>query len=131
MFSHITVGTRDLDRAIAFYDAALGPLGIRMLARRHNPERALYAAADAPDGALFSVFTPINGEPATAGNGVTVGFEATSRAQVDAFYAHAISRGATDEGPPGLRLHYSPNYYGTYVRDLDGNKLCCVCHRAA
>ena len=68
---------------------------------------------------------------ATAGNGSTVAFDAPSRAAVDAFHAAALEGGGTDEGAPGLRLLYHPNYYGAYVRDLDGNKLCAVCHAAA
>ena len=67
MLSHVTLGTNDIDRAVAFYDLALAPLG--------------------------------------------------------------LARGATDEGAPGLRPHYHADYYGAYLRDPDGNKLCCVCHR--
>ena len=65
-----------------------------------------------------------------AGNGVTVAFDAPSRAAVDAFHAAALAAGGSDEGPPGIREHYHPNYYGAYVRDPDGNKLCVVCHHA-
>jgi len=62
---------------------------------------------------------------------VTVAFEAASRAAVDAFHAAALAAGGTHEGPPGIREHYHPDYYGAYVRDLDGNKLCVVCHNPA
>ena len=68
---------------------------------------------------------------ATPGNGVTVAFDAPSRAAVDAFHAAALAAGGTDEGPPGVREHYHSNYYGAYVRDPDGNKICVVCHHAA
>ncbi|HYF06952.1 MAG TPA: VOC family protein [Acetobacteraceae bacterium] len=77
----------------------------------------------------FWVMRPINGEPATIGNGVTIGLEATDRATVDAFDTAALAAGGRDEGAPGLRTHYHPNYYAAYVRDPDGHKLCCVCHR--
>jgi catechol 2,3-dioxygenase-like lactoylglutathione lyase family enzyme len=60
-----------------------------------------------------------------------VEFEAPTRAAVDAFHAAALAAGASDEGAPGLRPHYHPNYYGAYVRDPDGNKLCAVCHNRA
>jgi len=62
---------------------------------------------------------------------VTVAFDAGSRAAVDAFHAAALAAGGTDMGAPGLRSHYHPNYYGAYVRDLDGNKICAVCHHPA
>ena len=65
---------------------------------------------------------------ASAGNGVTVAFTVPSRAAVDAFHAAALANGGTDEGPPGLRTHYHPDYYGAYVRDPEGNKICAVCH---
>jgi predicted lactoylglutathione lyase len=58
-----------------------------------------------------------------------VAFGAQSREAVDAFHAAALAAGGSDEGAPGLRAHYHPNYYGAYVRDLDGNKLCAVCHK--
>ena len=74
---------------------------------------------------------PYDKKDATPGNGVTVAFEAPTREAVDAFHAAALAAGATDEGPPGIREHYHPSYYGAYVRDLDGNKLCVVCHKPA
>ena len=66
-----------------------------------------------------------------ASNGITVGLEAENRSAVDAAYAAAIKAGGKDEGAPGIRKHYHPNYYGAYVRDLDGNKVCIVCHKPA
>jgi catechol 2,3-dioxygenase-like lactoylglutathione lyase family enzyme len=126
MFSHITVGTNDLPRAIAFYSRVLEPLGIVLKSRRQPPERALFAHPDSD--VVFCVYRPIDGRPATVGNGSLVAFEARTRHQVDSFHARALQLGGLDEGSPGLRLNYSPSYYGAYVRDLDGNKLCCVCH---
>jgi len=77
------------------------------------------------------VVRPLDQKEASPGNGVTVAFDAPSRAAVDAFHAVALAAGGTDEGPPGVREHYHPNYYGAYVRDPDGNKICVVCHQAA
>jgi len=129
MFSHVTVGTSKLTRALRFYDAALAPLGII----RQNTYKV--AAGYGPQGCAstnhpFWVVRPLDGAAASAGNGVTVAFDAASRAAVDASYHAALAAGGKDEGPPGLRAHYHPNYYGAYVRDPDGNKICVVCHKA-
>ena len=71
---------------------------------------------------------PENGQPARAGNGIMVGLHADSEAQVQAFHAAALANGGTDEGAPGLRPQYAPDYFGAYVRDPEGNKLHVV-HR--
>ena len=130
MYSHITVGTSQMNRAMRFYDAALAPLG---MARKRTFKIAIsYAPPDFTGvNEPFWVVRPYDKKGATPGNGVTVAFEAPTRAVVDAFHAAALAAGATDEGPPGIREHYHPNYYGAYVRDLDGNKLCIVCHEPA
>jgi catechol 2,3-dioxygenase-like lactoylglutathione lyase family enzyme len=130
MYSHITVGTSQMNRAMRFYDAVLAPLGMK---RRRTFKVAISYAAPDFSGANepFWVVRPLDKKDATPGNGVTVAFEAPTRAAVDAFHAAALAAGANDEGPPGIRAHYHPDYYGAYVRDLDGNKLCVVCHRPA
>ena len=130
MFSHVTLGTNDAARAVAFYDPLLAVLG---LARQESDLDKGYAGyAAAPETTpQFWVVLPLNREPATVGNGVTIAFEAPDRPAVDRFHAAALAHGGTNEGPPGLRPHYHPDYYGAYVRDPDGNKLCCVCHRPA
>jgi catechol 2,3-dioxygenase-like lactoylglutathione lyase family enzyme len=127
MFSHIILGARDLTRLTAFYDAALAPLG---LLRVDQPEDG------GPTGAMwvmpgrawpqFFVQLPWNGLPATWGNGTQVSFAAPSRVAVGAAWAAAIAQGGQDEGVPGLRPHYAPDYYGAYCRDPEGNKLCFV-----
>ncbi|HYZ33905.1 MAG TPA: VOC family protein [Crenalkalicoccus sp.] len=128
MFSHVTVGSDDLARAIAFYDRVLAPLGLKR--QDSDLEKGFAGYAAAPDTTpQFWVVRPLDGRAATVGNGVTIGFEAGDRATVDAVHAAALAAGARDEGAPGLRPHYHPHYYGAYVRDLDGHKLCCVCHR--
>lgn len=128
MYSHVTVGTSQMNRAMRFYDAALAPLGLTRkrtfkIAASYAPEN--FSGVNEP----FWLVRPLDGAAATAGNGVTVAFDAPTRHAVDAFHAAALVAGGSDEGPPGIREHYHPNYYGAYVRDLDGNKICVVCHR--
>ena len=130
MFSHITVGTSKLTRALRFYDAALAPLGIT----RRNTYKV--AASYAPEGFAgtnhpFWVVRPFDGETATAGNGTMVAFEAATRGAVDKFYAAALAAGGKDNGPPGLRPHYHANYYGAFVLDPDGHNIEAVCHAPA
>ena len=129
MFSHIQIGARDLERLIAFYDAVLAPLGlVRMDAESDGgPAGAGWHTPGTPYP-LFYVQLPFNGLPATWGNGVQVSFAAGSREQVRAAWQAAIEQGGSDEGEPGIREHYSPDYYGAYCRDPEGNKLCFV-HR--
>lgn len=128
MYSHITLGTDDIARAIAFYDRVLAPLGLARQESDLAQGHAGYAAA--PDTTpQFWLLRPIDGRPASVGNGVTIGFEAADRAAVDAVHAAALAAGGTDEGGPGLRPHYHADYYGAYVRDPDGHKICVVCHR--
>lgn len=124
LFGHVTVGTDDLVRAGAFYDAVLATLG-----HARGMARAGFISYGDGSGARFFVMTPYDGGPASAGNGTHVAFLAPSRAAVDAFHAAALAAGGTDEGAPGPRPHYHEHYYGAYVRDPDGNKLQAVCHR--
>jgi catechol 2,3-dioxygenase-like lactoylglutathione lyase family enzyme len=128
MFSHITLGTADIRRAVAFYDALLGGLGLARQEADLDKGYAGYAAAPETTP-QFWVLRPIDGRAPSVGNGVTIAFEAPDRASVDRFHATALAHGGSDEGAPGLRTHYHPDYYGAYLRDPDGNKLCCVCHR--
>ncbi len=120
MFSHFTLGTQNLSRAMAFYDTTLAPLGIERVDKKYPN----WAAWQRPgEQAKFWVGLPYNQLPAGCGNGTMVAFAARSRAEVDAAYAAAMTAGGSDEGPPGLRAAYGPDYYGAYVRDHDGNKL--------
>ncbi|THD68410.1 VOC family protein [Phenylobacterium sp.] len=119
MISYTTVGTNDLDRARAFYDAALAPLGGW---RTLTYERSQYYGG--PDrGAMLGIVLPFDREAATGGNGTMVALTAASAEDVDRVYAAALAAGATCEGPPGQRM---ANFYGAYFRDPDGNKLCVV-----
>ena len=124
MYSHVTVGSNDLERAAAFYDQALATLGIE----RHMTVDGALLGYRLEGRDLFFVVRPFDRRPATVGNGVHVAFLATSSDQVDAFHAAAMTGGGTDEGAPGLRPHYHEHYYGAYVRDPEGNKLQAVCH---
>jgi catechol 2,3-dioxygenase-like lactoylglutathione lyase family enzyme len=119
MFSHVMLGTNDLERAVKFYDALLGTLGIGPGAiDRH---RAFWRTRTG----VFSMSLPINGQPATVGNGGTLGFACTSTGQVDAFHAAGIANGGvTCEDPPGIRQGPAGRLYLAYLRDPDGNKIC-------
>ena len=123
MFSHVTVGTKDATRAGAFYDAVLATLGISEF---YRDEAAIGYGAEGQPG--FWVLPPFNGKPMHPGNGTHTAFNASSRAEVDAFYQAALTLGGSGEGAPGLRPQYHEHYYGAYVRDPDGNKLQAVCH---
>ncbi len=127
MFSHIFLGTQDFARARAFYEPLMALLGIPV---RFVDEAEGWMGWQSVPGPrpLLLLGRPFDGQPHAAGNGQMVALLATTREQVDAFHALALSLGARDEGAPGLRPHYHANYYGAYVRDLDGNKLCVACH---
>jgi catechol 2,3-dioxygenase-like lactoylglutathione lyase family enzyme len=128
MFSHMTIGASDLPRAIAFYDAVLAPLGIERLPVKYATWASWQRPGEAPK---LWVGLPFNKMPAHPGNGWMAAFSASSKKAVDEAYAAAISAGAQDEGAPGLRPNFGPNYYGAYVRDLDGNKIHFVSREEA
>ena len=124
IFTHVTVGTNNLEKARQFYDAVLAPLGLKRL-------------KDFGDGGScwgqtteeFMVLKPADGKAATVANGGTISFEAPSRAAVAAFHKAALDQGGKDEGAVGPRSFW-PHAYAGYVRDLDGNKLACYCLKA-
>nr|WP_249142080.1 VOC family protein [Bradyrhizobium diazoefficiens] len=120
----MTIGTRDLARAVVFYDRVLAPLGIERLPGKYPSWASWQRPGEAPK---LWVGLPFNKLPAHQGNGWMAAFCASSRKAVDQAYAAAIAAGAQDEGAPGLRPNFAPNYYGAYVRDLDGNKIHFVC----
>jgi len=131
MLSYVYVGTNDLERAKRFYDAVLTPLGMQRCVT-HDAEWDRISAGwglyenDGAQELAFWVGKPFDQQPATAGNGTMIAFHGRSRQDVDAFYAAALALGGRSEGAPGLRLHYGPDFYVAYVRDLDGNKLAAV-----
>ncbi|NVN88083.1 MAG: VOC family protein [Rhodopseudomonas sp.] len=123
MFSHVMIGTNDLEAAKSFYDKLLGTLGIApAVVDRH---RIFYRTKTG----TFAVSKPIDGKPATPANGGTIGFVAPSTEAADAWHAAGIASGATPcENPPGVREMGGVKLYLAYLRDPDGNKLCAM-HR--
>jgi len=125
MLSHVMIGTNDLEKAKAFYDALLGALDVAP--GRVDRHRIFWRIKTG----TFSVTKPINGEPATHANGGTIGFAAESPEQADAWHAAGIANGGTTcENPPGIREGSAGKLYLAYLRDLDGNKICAM-HRMA
>ncbi|MEX2648015.1 MAG: VOC family protein [Alphaproteobacteria bacterium] len=127
MFYYVTLGTNDVNKATAFYDAALKPLGI---VRSMTVESEVgYAVAGSDKGLLYITRPYDKSRPASQGNGTMLAFPAPTRQAVDDFHKAALANGGTDDGKPGLRP-YAPDWYAAYVRDPDGNKLSAV-HREA
>ena len=114
----VMVGSNDYKKSSEFYDAILEPLKLKKIV---ITEKYIgYAHSSEPDKAQFYVTDAVTGEPATFGNGTQITLLAESKEAVEKFYEIAISKGATDEGAPGVRK--DGNYYG-YIRDLDVNKI--------
>jgi len=129
MISHTFLGVHDFDRALRFYRALFAVMGISE--RFCNPDRPWAGwQSDPGPRPLFLIGRPYDQQAHHPGNGQMVALLASTREIVDRAYAVAIATGATDEGAPGLRPDYHPNYYGAYFRDTEGNKLCVVCHNA-
>ena len=128
MFSHVMLGTNDIERSKRFYDAVLGVLGVGEPMRNVNKTgqaRLFYRH----DGGTFCLSEPIDGEPATSANGATIGFKCDSPEQVQRFHDVAVAQGAISiEDPPGLRQGQMGSLVLAYVRDPDGHKLCAL-HR--
>jgi catechol 2,3-dioxygenase-like lactoylglutathione lyase family enzyme len=124
MIDHITFGVADFDRSTAFYDRAFAPLGV---------QRVVDVPVEHSGGVRVSGYGDsrpwfwIAEENATTGM-MHIALQAQSRAEVDAFHAAAIRAGGTDNGAPGLRAHYHPDYYAAFVRDPDGHNIEAVCH---
>ena len=118
--NHLGIPVSDLSASRAFYEAALGPLG---MAVRTDMGEALGFGAEGEQG-LFWIGA---GEGDRPGTGLHVAFDAESHAQVDAFYNAALAAGGKDNGPPGPRPNYGPNYYAAFVFDPDGANIEAVC----
>jgi len=127
VIDHLGVSVRSYDQSRAFYLAALEPLGISVV-MEVGPEET---------GGPRYLGLGVNGRPffwigeGSVDSGMHLAFTAASRAEVDAFHAAALQAGAKDNGGPGLRPHYHPNYYGAFVIDLNGFNLEAVCHAPA
>src|SRR5262245_48265257 len=132
MLTYAYFGTNDLGAAIAFYDVTLSTLGMKRCITG-DAEWGRIAAGwgiyeeDGRRELAFWIGIPFDRHPATVGNGSMIAFSARSWKQVDDFHAAALANGGKCDGPPGLRLHYSPDFYAAYVRDPDGNKVAAVC----
>jgi catechol 2,3-dioxygenase-like lactoylglutathione lyase family enzyme len=126
MLHHVSVGVRDVGRAAQFYDAALGALGYKRVV-----EYLPYALGYGTIGPVFWVGLPHDQQAPTVGNGTHIGFSAPTKAAVHKFYDAALANGGSDNGPPGPREMYGPEYYGAFVIDLDGNRLEATLHQEA
>lgn len=123
MIGYVTLGTNDMEKARAFYDALLAEIGAKRLMQFPENGFTLYGKAMGKPG--LAVTEPYNGEPAVPGNGNMAALAVDAREKVDSLHAKALELGGTDEGAPGLRTPEGPQaFYGAYFRDLDGNKLC-------
>ena len=129
MISHVFIGTDHFERALGFYEPLMAALGIQ--ARFCERERPWAGWQSSPDPRpLFLLGRPFDGQPHEPGNGQMVALLAPDRSAVDRAYAIGLAHGGRPEGAPGPRPQYHEHYYGAYLRDPDGNKLCIVCHRA-
>ncbi len=118
MLGYTTIGTNDMERAVAFYDALLAEIDVRQL---FGMDRIKFYGTS-PNEPMIALCIPYDEQPQERGNGWMIAISAGSKENVQKLYAKAIELGATDEGPPGDRI---PDvFYGGYVRDLDGNKIC-------
>ena len=124
MIAYVTVGADDIARAKVFYNALLPALGYTL---SEGVEGLSYVLPVAEGQSIilpnFYVKPTFNGAPASAGNGAMVAFEAANQQQVRDLHATALAHGGTDEGQPGFRAAYGPNFYVGYLRDPQGNKM--------
>lgn len=118
MLHHVSVGVANVERAAKFYDAVLGTLGYKRVM-----EFMPYAVAFGDKKPSFWVQLPNDQMPASVGNGVHIAFSAPTKRAVEAFHRAALDNGGKDEGVPGPRPEYTPEYFGAFVRDIDGNKI--------
>jgi len=135
LIDHLGLDVTDFNRAKAFYDAALARLQIAVVMEvtaEQTGGSPVIGYGKTPDSRHIQAGKPSFwvGE-GHAGGHTHIAFLAETRADVDAFYAAAIAAGGKDNGPPGIRPHYHPNYYGAFVLDPDGHNIEAVCHKPA
>jgi len=121
MIGYVTIGSNDIARSCAFFDAAFAPLGYSRTFEGGG--WAGYGPGGKKEGLEIYLATPENGKTACLGNGSMLAFKASSRAAVEAFHAAALANGGSNEGAPGVRGESDPPFYGAYVRDPEGNKF--------
>ena len=127
MLDHVSIPVADMGVARAFYDAALSPLGFKRMMNFDEPTAA--ASGYGTDHPWFWIGREEGRKSAPVSQGSHIAFRAPNRAAVDAFYAAAMAGGAKDNGAPGLRPNYHPNYYAAFVFDRDGHHIEAVCHQ--
>ena len=128
MLDHIGLRVTDIARAKTFYDKALAPIGVSMVMEvrvEHTGNFPIYGYGEGTKPYFWVAQDTIATER------LHVAFATDSRAKVDAFYKAAMAAGGKDNGPPGVRAHYHPNYYGAFVLDHDGHNIEAVCHAPA
>jgi len=125
-FDHVGVSVSDIARSKAFYSAALAPLGVKVAMEIAPPPPSTYVGVGYGRSGKPDFWIGGGAGPATTP--IHLAFAADTRAQVDAFYAAALAAGGRDNGPPGVRAIYHPNYYGAFVLDPDGHNVEAVCH---
>lgn len=128
MFTHIMVGSADVERSRKFYDATMPLLGHNTAQQPEGATRLFYGQFGT---GMFAVGHPANGEAACFANGGTIGLIAANKDAVDGWHAAGVANGGTNEGEPGLRPGAPGRAYGAYLRDPDGNKLCAFCQLPA
>jgi catechol 2,3-dioxygenase-like lactoylglutathione lyase family enzyme len=122
MFDHVGVNVKDYTTSRAFYEQALAPLGYRVVMAFDEHAAGFGTEDDKPE---FWI-----GQREPVGGSTHIAFQCADRKTVDAFHAAALAAGGTDNGPPGVREHYHPTYYGAFALDPDGNNVEAVCHNA-
>ncbi|NWH07696.1 MAG: VOC family protein [Alphaproteobacteria bacterium] len=122
MIGYVTIGINDLDKSVAFYDAAMAEIGYKRTFK--DGGWAGYGLDGKEEGLMVYLATPFDKNAASFGNGSMLAFKAPSRAAVEAFHRAGLAHGGRDEGAPGVRGEGTPPFYGAYVRDPVGNKLC-------
>lgn len=126
MIGYTMVGTKDLDRAVRFYDPVFAEMGLKQCFK--DEQVSFWGDKTDVNAPRFAAGYPFDGGTGSVGNGVMTAFLIKGSAMIDNLYALAMANGGTDEGAPGLRPDYGEGFYAAYVRDPDGNKLAFVCY---
>jgi catechol 2,3-dioxygenase-like lactoylglutathione lyase family enzyme len=124
MIHHLSLGTNDFEKAARFYDAIMAVLQVPLIEKH---EQVLWYGSATMS---INIQKPLDGKPATVGNGIHIAFHALDPRMVEAFHRAALENGGSDDGQPGLRPEYNANYYAAFVRDPDGHKIEAVTYSA-
>lgn len=123
IISHVSLGTRDMARALAFYDPVMSTIGATRKEVVELEDGDVVAVAYGRENPEFWIQIPDNSQLADVGNGIHIAFMAHSQESVNSFHEVAIQHGGTDNGAPGPRPHYGDEYYGCFLLDPDGNRI--------